>query len=680
MARAHKKARRHAKRNPQGTLSVMRGGFGFVATPEGEYFIPKKRMHGAFDGDTVEIVPQSINHDRPQPGKPHNQVGRKPTARIVQVIHRAHETLVGRYEVTEPFGVVVPANDRIAHDIFTMRADAPDVRDGDIVKVRINQFPGPHSAATGTVVQVIGHASDTDARVRAIIAEHDLACEFPPEVEAEADAATVDVPAALAAGYRDLRDRCIFTIDPLDARDFDDALSLERAQGGDGWRLGIHIADVSHYVTPGSQLDREARKRGTSVYLVDRVLPMLPEALSNGVCSLRPDEDRLTMTVDAHLDADGRLQSFECYPAVIRSQARLDYGQVDAYLEGTSADEAALERARLIPQPVRDRLPQLDRIAQSLERQRRQAGALDLDTREAHMVLDEKGVPVDVAIRRTTRATSLVEQAMILANACVATRLENRDWPCLYRVHEAPDTAKLTALLPLLQEYGLDKGIDKDHFAAGDAHTLQKVLDRAKEAGAGQLFSLLLLRSLKRACYLPECRGHFGLALQRYAHFTSPIRRYPDLIVHRMLRALLEGDAKTAEKLRPHLKSIADHASDMERRADDAARQSQELKLVEYLQGFIGEVFAGTIIRVTSYGFFVELDNTAVGLVALGDAGNDYFRLDVERQTLTGADTGAVFRLGQHVLVRLTDARPAERQIDFSLVSKPKRLRSRSRG
>lgn len=675
MARAHKKARRHAKRNPQGTLAVMRGGFGFVDTPEGEYFVPRSRMHGAFDGDIVEVAPLSINHDRPQPGKAHNRVGRKPTARIVRVVQRAHETLVGRYEVAEPFGVVVPSNDRIAYDIFTMRSERPDVQDGDLVKVRIDQFPGPHTAAMGTVMQVLGHADDADAGVRAIIAEHDLATDFPPEVVDEASRVAIDVPAALAQGYRDLRDRCIFTIDPLDARDFDDALSFDPASDGAGWRLGVHIADVSHYVREGSRLDIEARRRGTSVYLVDRVLPMLPEALSNGVCSLRPDEDRLTMTVDVLLDAEGRMQSFECYPAVIRSQVRLDYGQVQAYLEGTSVDQQALERARHIPEAVRERLPQLDRLAVALERQRRRAGALDLDTSEAHMILAEDGTPVDVAIRRTTRATSLVEQAMILANACVATRLENRGWPCLYRVHEAPEQVSLLRLVPLLQEYGLDRGIDKDRFVAGDAHEMQKVLAAAHDAGAGQLFSLLLLRSLKRACYLPECRGHFGLALNRYAHFTSPIRRYPDLIVHRMLRALLENDVRAAEQLRPHLKVIADHASDTEREADAAARESQELKLVEYLQGFIGEVFAGTIVRVTSYGFFVELDNTAVGLVALGDAGNDYFRLNVERQTLTGQETGVVFRLGQHVLVRLIDARPEKRQIDFRLVSKPKRMR-----
>ena len=316
---------------------------------------------------------------------------------------------------------------------------------------------------------------------------------------------------------------------------------------------------------------------------------MLPEQLSNDACSLCPHEDRLTMTVDIVIREDGSVMSYECFPAVIRSCARLDYGQVQAFLDGDTADAAAVERARHIPQEVHSRLLGLDRIARQLEVQRRRAGALDLDSAEAHVVLDENGTPVDVAVRRTTRATSLVEQAMILANACVAMYLETRGWPCLYRVHEAPSPESLVRLLPILQEYGLDKGIDRDLFEAGDPKTLQEVLEAARKADAGELVSMLLLRSLKRACYEPHVAQHFGLALQRYAHFTSPIRRYPDLVVHRMLVAQLRGDTEAAERIAPHLQEIADRSSAMERVADDAARESQELKLVEYLQNFIGE-------------------------------------------------------------------------------------------
>lgn len=670
MARAHRKARKHAKRNPQGILSVRRGGFGFVTAPEGEYFIPSANIRGAFDGDLVEIVPLAVNRQHAQPGKAHHTVGQKPSARIVQVLERAHETLIGRYEIAEPFGIVVPLDRRIPHDIFTMCADNPDVHDGDIVKVRITQYPSPRAAATGKVEAVISRAGASDAPIMAIIAEHNLETEFPAAACAEAQAATVEVAPALAAGYRDLRDRCVFTIDPIDARDFDDALSLEPVGGaGAGWRLGVHIADVSHYVQPETALDRTARRRGTSVYLVDRVLPMLPEHLSNGVCSLRPDEDRLALTVDIFLDDLGDVQGFDCYQSVIRSRARLDYEQVDAFLGDASAHDEAKERATAIPQALHSALAALDRLAQMLAKQRRRAGALDLDSVEAHMVLDEAGAPRAVALRRTTRATSLVEQAMILANACVATRLNHAAWPCLYRVHETPAPEALGALVPILQEYGLDVGIDLALFQAGEPKMLQAVLERAHQEGTGPLISMLLLRSLKRACYEPACAPHYGLALDRYAHFTSPIRRYPDLIVHRSLTALINKDTATARALEPHLQQMADDSSAAERRADAAARESQEYKLIEYLQGFTGDIFPGMIVRIASYGFFVELENTAVGLVALGDAGDDIFALDVKRQTLIGRESGVVFRLGQRVSVRLIDARPAERQLDFSLVS-----------
>lgn len=645
-----------------------------MKAPEGEYFIPRSKMHGSFDGDLVEIVPLSVNHRHAQPAKPHHAVGKKPSARIVRVLVHAHETLVGRYEIAEPFGVVVPLDRRIQHDIFTMHAENPEVCEGDIVKVRITQYPSPREAATGKIERIISRAGAADAPITAIIAEHDLETEFPDDALAQAQDVMVDVDAAFADGYRDLRDRCIFTIDPPDARDFDDALSLEPAGGqGAGWRLGVHIADVSRYVPAGSALDREARKRATSVYLVDRVLPMLPENLSNGVCSLRPDEDRLTMTVDIFLDDLGEVQGFECYQSVIRSRARLDYEQVQAFLGDSEVSDAARKRAADIPPEVTRRLTALDRMAQRLARHRVQEGALNLESAEAHMVLDEHGTPIDVTLRRTTRSTSMVEQAMILANACVATRLENAGWPCIFRVHGTPDADALGSLVPILQEYRLDRGIDLGLFQMGEPKTLQAVLDRAHEEGIGTLISMLLLRSLKRACYEPTCAPHYGLALERYAHFTSPIRRYPDLVVHRSLTTLLNNDRKAAKALETPLQQIADDSSSAERRADAAARESQEYKLVEYLQGFIGEIFPAMIVRIVSYGFFVELDNTAVGLVALGDAGEDVFALDAKRQTLTGRDTGVVFRLGQHVLVRLTDARPEERHLDFSLVSRPRR-------
>ena len=326
MPRVKRSARGQAHRNPEGVLQVASGGYGFVDTPEGEYFVPASKMGGAFDGDTVEIKPVSVNYDRPQPKKEHNVVGKRPTARVVGIVERAHDTVVGRYEVAEPFGIVIPEDSRIRHDIFTMHADNPGVRDGDIVRVRIVQYPSRYAAATGVVEEVIGHAQSRGLEVDAIIASHNLRTEFPPEALADAGEVRVDAESALREGYVDLRDRCVFTIDPADARDFDDALSLDAVDGG--WRLGVHIADVSWYVKPGTALDDEARMRATSVYLVDRVIPMLPEALCNGVCSLAPGEDRRCFTVDMVLDESAEVVDVSFYPAVIRSCARLDYDQV----------------------------------------------------------------------------------------------------------------------------------------------------------------------------------------------------------------------------------------------------------------------------------------------------------------------------------------------------------------
>lgn len=666
MPRSKRSARGQARRNPEGVLQVAAGGYGFVQTPEGEYFIPESKMGGAFDGDTVEVKPVSVNRDRPQPGKEHNVVGKKPTARVVGVVRRAHATVVGRYEVAEPFGIVVPEDPRIHHDIFTIHAQNPGVADGDVVRVRILQYPARNAAATGVVEEVVGRAQAPGVGVDAIVAAHNLRTAFPPEALADAGEARVDAAAALRGGYADLRERCAFTIDPPDARDFDDALSLER--DGDGWLLGIHIADVSGYVKPGSAVDAEARMRATSVYLVDRVLPMLPEALCDGVCSLSPGEERRCITVEARLDAHGAVRDAAFFPAVIRSDARLDYGQVQGFLDAADAatpepgpDAAA---GAGIPSEVAWRLRELDRLAQGFKEDRRRAGALDLESPEAHVLLDGDGAPTGVALRRSTRATELVEQCMVLANTLVARFLQQAGEPAVYRVHGAPDPVSLASLVPLLQELDYGARVDLEAFAAGNTRAIQQVLAESRGRNEAELVSMLVLRSMKRAAYAPGCAPHYGLALDEYLHFTSPIRRYPDLVAHRALKralGLARGGAAPGD-----LAMLAEHCSAMERAADEAAFQSQELKLVEYMAGFIGRSFDATVSKVAAYGFFVRLENTASGLVAAGSLGEP-FSLDVRRQCLTCQDTGRVLRLGQRVRVVLVAARVSSRELDFKL-------------
>lgn len=678
MARSRMHTRRHARSNPRGVLDVRGGGFGFVQTAEGEFFVPESKMGGAFDGDLVELAPLPVQGGRKK--QPHQggdlRAGEKPAARVLRVVDRAHDTLVGRYEVAEPFGVVVPEDARIPYDIFTMRADRPDIEDGSLVRVRITTFPARNTAATGVVEEVYGRADDERVAVDLVIARHKLETSFSEGALAEARAAVLDEDGALSSGYRDLRDRFTFTIDPADARDFDDAVSLEpvdpraepatRERGGTGvrvvdkrgfgaaaWRLGVHIADVSHYVRWNSSLDLDARRRATSVYLVDRVIPMLPDELSGNLCSLRPDEVRRTMTADLYLDDQARLVAYDLYPALIRSDARLAYEEARALLDEPTGDDLSY------------RLGVLSRLAKQRFAARERAGGLDFDSVEARVRLDGEGRPTGIDLRTKTDATSLIEEAMILANETVAVHLRDAKFPSLYHIHEQPSSDNLAALVPVFQEFAWFRDVDQVAFVAGDAHVIQRVLEASAGRPEGELVSSLVLRSMKRAVYRPVCAPHYGLASETYTHFTSPIRRYPDLVVHRMLKALCGGRPEKFDQETSALPWVAEHSSDMERVAEKAARESQELKIIEYLEQFVGQAFSATVSGVASYGVYVRLDNTAEGLIPLKNLGAEYFALDPVQHRLTGQDTGVSYRLGQRLPVVLTAADPRARRLDF---------------
>lgn len=650
MAR-RKKTRRPLRSNPRGVLRVGADGYGFVHTAEGEYFVPASKMGGAFDGDLVELLAITVNKGHKQPEKTHAKPGERPTARIVRVLDRAHETIIGRYEVAEPFGVVVPEDTRIPYDIFTMRADYPDVNDGDIVRVRITTFPSRNTAAAGEIEEVIGHDGDQSFAIDLVIARRKLETEFSDASIAQSEQAQVDEDGALTKGYRDLRNRAIFTIDPVDARDFDDAISLEKVDGV--WRLGVHIADVAHYVPWGSSIDLDARRRATSVYLADRVIPMLPEALSNEVCSLKPEEPRRALTVDMYLNSASQVQRFEVYPSLIRSTRRFTYDEVQDILEGDEDEGFA------------DTLTSLHRLTEKLMDRREQEGGIDFVTTEAKVRLDNEGKPLEIAIRRKTDATSIVEECMILANTVVARYLNEKAFPCIYRIHEAPSSDNLAELIPILQEFTQFKDIPASQFIAGDASVIQEVLKRSKGRPEEELISSLILRAMKRALYQPQPAEHYGLARPLYCHFTSPIRRYPDLVVHRMLHALIEGKSDTFEEQSNSMEWLADHSSKMERIAEAAARESQEIKLAEYHERDIGSRFEAVIASVANYGLFVRLDSTAEGLVAVRYLGNEYFSYDPQRHTLTGEDSGISYRLGQKITVVLEGVDVRLGRLDF---------------
>lgn len=685
---------------PRGTLAVHADGYGFVRTSEGEFFVPSSKLGGAFDGDVVEVapLPASSSKAHRRPGRDAMRTGGRRAARVVRVIERAHETLIGRYEVADPFGVVIPEDPRIPYDIFTQRSAAPDVPHGALVRVRIETYPSRRSAATGVVEEVLGEAGESRIGVESIIARHRLETRFSEACLKEAEGLRLDAGAALARGYADLRTRCVFTVDPADARDFDDALSLERVEGAPGpddpapscalevpgwegagapaWRLGVHIADVSAYVPWGSAIDLDARNRATSAYLVDRVIPMLPERLSNDLCSLRPDEDRLSMTADLYLDAQGRLARCAIYPAVIRSRARLSYDQVQAAFGGASAaaaadaDDAGAQTRWGIEAAVLSRLERLREIGSRRAELRRQAGGIDFPSTEAKVRLGADGVPVGVDLRRKTDATSLVEEAMILANEAVARCLAAKGSPGLFRVHERPATDGLAGLVPVLEEFGWFSRIDTARFVQGDPHAVQAVLEASRGRSEGELVGSLVLRAMKRADYRPRCEGHYGLASEAYAHFTSPIRRYPDLVVHRMLKALLFGRPELHDQEVSALRWLGRHCSEREREADAAARESQELKLIELLETRVGEAFSGVVSGVAPYGLYVRLENTAEGLLPVRRLGTEYFSFDAELHRLAGEDSGRIWRLGQRVAVVLTAADARRRVLEFRLAGK----------
>ncbi len=675
MARRSSKARKNPRSRPRGILEITPRGFGFVKTAEGEYFIPASKMYGAFPGDLVEVARISSNRERPTSGS--HSVTRKPTGRISKIVSRSSDRIIGRYEIAEPFGVVVPVDVRIPYDIFTLRADDPTIEEGSLVEVEMVEYPSRNSAATGRVLRVIGQGEDSDLEIELIIAQHKLELEFSEQALEEADVCALDVEAALAAGYRDLRDRFIFTIDPVDARDYDDALSVEF--DGDRIHLGVHIADVSGYVPFDSALDYDARRRGCSVYLVDRVIPMLPEKLSNQLCSLVPGEERLAVSVEVILRAsDGVVESFDIFPSVIDSNARLSYDQAQALIDAPEDDLIQAFEHQQAPFGAIDldsstihalatRIKAAKLLSDRLYQRRNAAGCMEFNRVEARAILNDSGMPIGIRYRRRTDATKLIEESMILANHLVARWLDDRSMPCIYRTHAAPGRDALFSLYEILQEFEAYRMLDKTLFCAGNPHTLQEVLSIPVDEQTRELVSMLLLRSMKQALYSTTESGHYGLALEQYCHFTSPIRRYPDLMVHRMVKESLFARSETFEAEKNSSAWIADHSSEMERVAAKAELQSQLVKLIEYLQSFIGERFETLIYSVSTFGATLRMENTVQGFLPIEELGDEYFSYDPERGILTGADTGRTYRIGQKLAVILVEADWRTRQVIFKL-------------
>jgi len=630
-----------------GDISLTRAGFGFVR-PENqdeEIYIAAHDIYTAFDGDRVVV--------RLKPG--YGFKGKKEGV-VLRIVRRKSEEIVGTFKVGRRYDYVIPDTKNAGRDIYIIKGKSGDARDGEKVVVRLEPWEDPGLNPEGEVVERLGRPGDPGVDMLAIIHKYELPTKFPEKVEEEAEHA--------AQGWTDEIKRRpdltgieTLTIDPSDAKDFDDAVSIERINGK--YRLGVHIADVSHFVRGNTELDKEAFARGTSVYFPDRVIPMLPEALSNDVCSLRPNRKRLTFSLFMDFNEQGEVTDYELYPAVIRSRSRLSYSEVQDFFDnGTQTPR--IER-------VADSLTMMRQLAQILLRRRQEAGSLDFDLPEAKIILDKQGNVIEIGNRIRTESHRLVEEFMLAANRQVALHFFRNAQPTLYRVHDRPDLEKLEGFAYLVAGFGYK-------FAASPnlpTRAFSAFLDKVKGKPEEELINELLLRSMKKAVYQPQNIGHFGLAFTHYLHFTSPIRRYPDLLVHRLLKLLKNGryPVKLAQKLDVMLTNAGNQSSERERLAMEAEREAVKAKQVAYMAGQVGSQYDGIISGVMNFGFFVRLIGPECeGLVRASTIDDDYYQFDEEGYRLIGRRQGRSFRLGDKVRVGVMRVDVERREIDLFLV------------
>ena len=634
-----------------GKLQAHAKGFGFlIPDKEGEkdVFIPSNCMNSALNGDRVLV--QVTREDRN---------GKKREGEVVNVIERANKRLVGVYEDSRNFGFVVAEDTRINQDIFISKKDKNGAEHGDVVIVEITKWPEKRRSPEGIVVEVLGKKGDKGLDILTIIKKFGLPEEFPLKVQNFADNISEEIEPKEYKRRVDLRDVTMVTIDGEDAKDLDDAVSIERLPNG-RYKLGVHIADVSHYVREKNPLDKEALKRGTSVYLIDRVIPMLPKKLSNGICSLNPQVDRLALSCFMVIDNNGKVLDHEIMESVIRTNERMTYTDVTKILRDN--DEELIKRYS----PLIDDFKTMEELCNILNNKRLKRGAIDFDFEEAKITLNDLGKPIDIKPYEREIANRIIEEFMLVCNETIAEHMHWTNLPFVYRIHENPDEEKLTKF----REFVFNLG----YFVRwnGDIRPkdLQKTLEEFKGKKEEVVVSTLLLRSMMQARYSPENVGHFGLAAQYYCHFTSPIRRYPDLQIHRIIKEHLNGkiDDTRAKKLVNLVDYASKQSSETERIAQEAEREVDDLKKAEYMQDRIGEEFTGIVSSVTSFGMFVELSNTIEGLVHITALDDDYYVYDEDHLCLIGERTKKIYRLGDSVKVSCSRVDIPNREIYFDLI------------
>lgn len=635
----------------KGVMRANKKGFGFVEVEglDDDIYVSQDNMNGAIHDDVVLVeITSKMNIDRIE-------------GRVLKIIERKIQKYIGLMKFdSKGMGHVILDDSKIKLNIQVPKEKSLNAVDGHKVVVEVDKMMNHNGRCEGHVCEIIGHVNDPGVDILSIIYKYNINVDFPDEVKSQVASMPMEVYESDLKGRRDLRDQVIFTIDGDDTKDIDDAISIEKLSNGH-YRLGVHIADVSYYVKEGSPLDTEAMDRGTSVYLVDRVIPMLPHELSNGICSLNPNVDRLAMSCVMEFNNEGKQLDYEIFPSVIRSRIQMTYKNVNSILEKNIIPEGYEDYA--------DDLKTMEELAEILRKAKVKRGYIDFGVEEAKILVDENCVPTDVVLRERGMGENLIEDFMIAANECVATHIYFMNLPFIYRVHEYPKEEKIRSFLGFVSSLGYQvNGNIKDVKPT----TMQAILKQLQDKPEYKILSSLLLRSMQKAVYKPENLGHYGLASKCYTHFTSPIRRYPDTTVHRLLRTyLVEGkvDMQTIKKWEEKLVYIAEHSSERERASIDCEREVDDMKMAEYMEKHIGEEYEGMISSITSFGMFVELDNLIEGLVPIRDM-KDFFHFDEERMTLTGEKSHVKYSIGERVVIKVVRASKEEKTIDFEVVRK----------
>ncbi|BCZ44848.1 ribonuclease R [Clostridium gelidum] len=639
-----------------GKLQAHAKGFGFLIPDEEgqkDVFIQSTAMNGAMNGDKISVkVTREDTNTKKREGE------------VVEVLERNTTNIVGIYQDCQNFGFVVSEDTRLSKDVFISKKDRNGASDGDVVTVKLTKWPDEKRKAEGVITEVLGRKGDRGIDILMIIKKLGLPEEFSDKVLNFAEGISEEIDEKEYKGRRDLRDLKMVTIDGEDAKDLDDAVSIEKLSNGN-FKLGVHIADVTNYVKENNPLDKEALKRATSVYLIDRVVPMLPRKLSNGICSLNPKVDRLTLTCFMEIDPKGKIVEHEIVESIIKTNERMTYTDVTKILKDN--DEELIKRYDYLY----DDFKNMEELCSILRRKRTKRGAIDFEIAEAKITLNDLGKPIEIKPYDREISNRMIEEFMLAANETVAEHMFGTHVPFVYRIHENPNEEKLAKF----KEFVYNLGYTVQWTEEIRPKSFQDVLEQVKGKNEETVVSTLLLRSMMQARYAPECTGHFGLAAEYYCHFTSPIRRYPDLQIHRIIKEHLHGeiDEKRINKLKSIVGYAAKQSSEMERKAQDAEREVDDLKKAEYMEDKIGEEFEGVISSVTTFGLFVELPNTIEGLVHITDLDDDYYIFNEANLSLMGERTKKIYKLGAKVKVECVNVDIANREIFFKITQEPKR-------